>query len=118
MANKYFDNIVKHYPDPADRLAGSRYHHCDRIRDDEGDEYLESYEGLSFPERPDDRYHQVEPGEVNRLDLISYKYYGTPLLYWVIAEASGLDDPQEISAGATLRIPSRAAIYGYKGVLR
>lgn len=118
MANHYFDNIVKHYPDPASSLTGSRYHRFNRIRDDEGDEYIESYEEIKFPERSDDRYHQVEAGEVDRLDLISYKYYGTPLLYWVIAEASGLDDPQNVAAGTTLRIPSRSAIYGYKGVLR
>lgn len=118
MPNQYFDNIVSRYPDPSDSATGSRYHQCNRIKDDEGDEYIESYEGISIPERSDDRYHQVEPGEVNRLDLISYKYYGTPLLYWVIAEASGLDDPQIVPAGATLRIPSRAALYGYKGVLR
>lgn len=118
MANQYFDNIVKQYPDPSGTLTGSRYHRFNRIRDDEGDEYLESYEELKLPERADDHYHQVQPGEENRLDLISYKYYGTPLLYWVIAEASGLDDPQNVPAGITLRIPTRASLYGYKGVLR
>lgn len=118
MANKNFDNIVNSYPDPADGYSSSRYHKLNRIKDDEGDEYIESYEEMKLPERSDDRYHLVEAGEENRLDLISHKYYGTPLLYWVIAEASNLDDPQVVPAGITLRIPSRQSLYGNKGVLR
>ena len=118
MANIYFDNIVSSYPDQSDGYSVSRYHNLQRIKDDEGDEYIETYERIDFPERSDDQYHLVESGEENRIDLISYEYYGTPLLYWVIAEASGLTDPFVIPAGTTLRIPSRQALYGYKGVLR
>lgn len=118
MANLYSDNIVATYDDPADGYSVSRYHNLRRIRDDEGDEYIESYEGISFPERPDDKYHQVEPSETNRIDLVAYKYYGTPLLYWVIAEANDLNDPDDLPAGTTLRIPSRQSLYGYKGVMR
>ena len=73
---------------------------------------------MEFPERSDDQYHLVEAGEENRLDLISYKFYGTALLYWVIAEASGIDDPFDVPAGITVRIPSKQALYGYKGVMR
>lgn len=118
MANKYFDDIISSYPDQKDGYSVSRYHNMRRIKDTEGDEYLETYESIEFPERSDDQYHLVEPSEENRLDLISYKYYGTPLLYWAIAEASGLTDPEIVPSGITLRIPSRQALYGFKGVLR
>lgn len=118
MANEYFDNIVSSYPDQSDGYSVSRYHHLYRIKDDEGDEYIESYEAMEFPERSDDQYHLVEAGEENRLDLISYKFYGTALLYWVISEASGIDDPFDVPAGITVRIPSKQALYGYKGVMR
>lgn len=118
MANQYYDNVVATYPDQSDGYSVSRYHNLRRIRDDQGDEYVESYESIEFPERSDDQYHLVEPGEENRIDLISYKFYGTALLYWVILEASGIDDPYDIPAGTTLRIPSRQSLYGYKGVMR
>ena len=118
MANEYFDNIVSSYPDQSDGYSVSRYHHLYRIKDDEGDEYIESYEAMEYPERSDDQYHLVEASEENRLDLISYKFYGTALLYWVIAEASGIDDPFNVPSGTTVRIPSRQALYGYKGVMR
>lgn len=118
MANPYFDDIVKAYPDQKDGYSVSRYHHLRRIKDNEGDEYLESYETIEFPERPDDQYHLVESGEENRLDLISHRFYGTTLLYWAIAEASGISDPFNVPAGITVRIPSRQSLYGYKGVMR
>lgn len=116
--NPYFDNIVNSYPDQAQGYSVSRYHRLNRIKDDTGDEYVESYEPIEFPENSDDQYHLVTPGEENRLDLISYKFYGTALLYWVIAEASGIEDPFNVPAGSTVRVPSRQSLYGLKGVLR
>lgn len=55
-----------------------------------------------------DIYHTVLVSEVGRLDLISMKYYNTPLLYWKIAETNGIVDPiGEIVIGMVLRIPSK-----------
>lgn len=116
MANKNFDNIVSSHSSNENYIS-SRYSRLNRVKDDVGDEYLETYESIPFPESTDDQYHLVELGEADRLDLISHKYYGTPLLYWVIAEASNIIDPMDVPAGTTLRIPSRQSLYGYKGVL-
>ena len=41
------------------------------------------------------------------LKLISKRFYGTVNLWWVIAEASGIEFPWGIEAGTILRIPSR-----------
>lgn len=111
-----YDNIVKR-SSSLDESKSSRYRRLARIMDDEGNQYIESASDLSFPKKDDDRYHIVTAGEANRLDLISNQYYGTPLLYWVIAVASELEDPLEVPSGTTLRIPSHQSLYGYKGVL-
>lgn len=44
----------------------------------------------------------------NRLDLISYQFYGTPNLWWAIAQVNNLVDPfMDIPVGTQLRIPRR-----------
>lgn len=111
------DNIVNRSSNVKDVSRSSRYRRLSKIVDDEGYSYLESMNDISFPERSDDSYHLVTAKDSNRLDLVSYQYYGTPLLYWVIAIASGIDDPLNVPEGTTLRIPSKQALYGYKGVL-
>lgn len=116
MANEKFDNIVSSYA-LNDSYVSSRYRKLNRVVDDSNDEYIEGYEPMTFPKSPDDRYHLVTPKEEDRLDLISHQYYGNPLLYWVIAEASGINDPFIVPAGSTLRIPSKQSLYAYKGVL-
>lgn len=112
-----FDNIVNRYNDPTESSRTSRYRRTTRLLDDEGNTYLETADRLEFPEREDDSYHLVTAKDSNRLDLISYQYYGTPLLYWVIAIASDIDDPLNVPPGTSLRIPSKQSLYGYKGVL-
>jgi hypothetical protein len=60
-----------------------------------------------------DKYHQVTSKDQYRLDAISYKYYGTPDLAWVIASANEavLDPIQDIIAGRFLRIPATVTIF-------
>lgn len=77
-----------------------------RVVEDQGQTYLESYNQLSVPENGDDSYHIVEPSEVNRLDIISNKYYHTPTYWWAIALANNMIDPFVVSEGVMLRIPS------------
>ena len=67
-------------------------------------------------DRSDDQLHQVEPGEENRLDLISNMYYGSPLYWWIIAEASGIFDPTVVPVGTVLKIPSKQSLFGNKGL--
>lgn len=72
----------------------------------EGTLYLETYNQREAPTTSTDSYHVVEEKEVNRLDIISNKYYGTPDKWWLIALANGMIDPFVVNKGTMLRIPS------------
>lgn len=48
--------------------------------------------------------HKVTLYEINRLDNISYKYYGTPELFWVIMYVNNIINPFDIKEGTALRI--------------
>lgn len=61
----------------------------------------------TFDAQDDDTTHEVQPGEVNRPDLIALLYYGDLNLYWVVAVANGMVDAfVETTVGRSLRIPS------------
>lgn len=47
--------------------------------------------------------HVVKSNEISRLDNISWKYYGTPELWWFIAHINNID-PFELKEGQNLRI--------------
>ena len=65
-----------------------------------------TWESPKIPNSPFDNYHTVTQMDAGRLDLISYKYYQTPELWWVLATANGLFFPaDELVAGMILRIP-------------
>lgn len=50
----------------------------------------------------------------NRLDLISYKAYGTTELWWLICMRNDINDPfTEIKTGMILFIPSLRDYYSY-----
>lgn len=42
--------------------------------------------------------HSVKQGD--RLDLIAAKYLGDPLIFWLICDANGAIDPQDLTATA------------------
>lgn len=111
------DKIIKRYAINASDEPTSRYKRLARIVDDEGDEYVESVNPMDVSESTSDYYHTVLSGEEDRLDLISYRYYNTPLLWWVIAEASELFNPLDVPVGTVLRVPSVLSIYGVNGVI-
>lgn len=58
-----------------------------------------------------DGYHRVEEREVNRLDIISLRRYGTSQLWWLIAMANNILDPFYVPVGLTLKIPSLRMFY-------
>lgn len=59
----------------------------------------------ALPEQPDDLTYQVQNGD--RIDRLANSFYGDPVLWWVIAEANGLEIlPTELNDGMILRIPS------------
>jgi hypothetical protein len=48
----------------------------------------------------------------DRLDNLAYKFLGDPLLYWMICDANGATDPDELTAeaGRTIQIPLTSGI--------
>jgi len=72
----------------------------------------ESWHPPEIKEQSTDRYFEVTIDFAHRPDLISYMYYGTMQLYWVIALANDMIDPiAETSVGKRLRIPDRDYIF-------
>lgn len=56
-----------------------------------------------------DTIHIVAARE--RIENIAYRYYGSPLLWWVIAERNNIDLPlAELRQGMRLVIPSKSVI--------
>ena len=94
----------------------SRYAKSYRLLNKNDEQYIETYEGQTFPKSADDTYHIVTSRDKNRLDLISFQYYKTPLLWWVIAEASEIIDPFNVPINSVLRIPSMSTLYAYGGI--
>jgi hypothetical protein len=50
--------------------------------------------------------------EGDRLDNLSYKFLGDPLLFWVICDANGATDPDDLTdqVGSTIQIPLSSGI--------
>jgi hypothetical protein len=48
----------------------------------------------------------------DRLDNLSARFYGDPILYWMICDASGATDPDELTAqiGRTIQVPLAASL--------
>jgi len=51
-----------------------------------------------------EEFYRVKENDVNRLDLISWKYYKTPELFWVIMAVNNIVDPFNIEEGKVLRM--------------
>lgn len=77
--------------------------------------FLETYNPVTVPEvEGEDVYHVVDQKEINRLDLIAFRYYNDATLWWAIALANNFIDPFIINEGELLRIPSLVTISDYK----
>lgn len=112
------DSVKRRYKDNSINTVNlSRYKNTWRIIDEEGDFYQESADPIKIERSSSDKLHKVVPGEENRLDLISYNYYGSPLYWWVIAEASGLYNPMDVPVDTVLIIPARSRLFTTNGVL-
>jgi len=48
----------------------------------------------------------------DRLDTLAAKFLGDPLLFWMICDANGADNPDELTAqvGRTIKIPVASAV--------
>ena len=82
----------------------------------EGETFFEMWER---PEELDalievsDQY-LVRSVDVGRLDLLSYEFYGTEYLWWVIAAVNNIVDPiGDMFAGQRLYVPPYESVVGF-----
>jgi len=76
-----------------------------------GTEYFDIWEPIVFPVSEDDTVYKVTQTDLGRLDVIAYRYYNDPNLWWVIAHVNKIEDIfEEILPGTKLRIPSYSTV--------
>jgi hypothetical protein len=81
----------------------SRYRDCIIYQD--GDvQFYGARQRLDATPQPDDRFHLVTDGD--RVDLLAYRYFGDPTLWWIICDVNDIGFPLDLPVGITLRIPS------------
>lgn len=79
-----------------------RYTSLDTFEDDNGNTYSRRYKGVSKSQT----YTQITVSSPTTFDLLSLQYYGSPLMYWLIADFNGYLDPTvTIPAGTILKVP-------------
>lgn len=62
---------------------------------------------------PDEKILTPRTGDIDykvkgtdRIDLLAFKHYGDPVLWWVIAVGNQMEDlPTDLAEGVTIRIP-------------
>jgi nucleoid-associated protein YgaU len=64
----------------------------------------------AIPTTSSDVYYTVQSGDLNRMDLVSYKFYQTPFLWWAILLANNIVNPFNVKVGDVLRIPTISTI--------
>jgi hypothetical protein len=75
---------------------------------------LGSFPTETLPPDDTDQFYALQLGDVGRPDLISYKFYGTPVFYWILLWINGILDPFEgMYPGMLLRIPTRFRLSEY-----
>ena len=57
--------------------------------------------------------HRIVADEVGRADLVSFREYGTPSLYWFILKVNGIIDPYDLDVGSLLEVPSLLDFYEF-----
>jgi len=73
--------------------------------------FLPAFRVVEVPEGPFDQYYELGSDEEGRLDLVSYKFYGTTRLWWVLAMANQIKEPYRVAPGTQIRVPSIATIH-------
>lgn len=91
---------------PENTDTRSRYAYDERILYSDGYAQIETRDPVSISQDNSDKFYRLEANYENRLDLVSWKFYDTPLYWWVIAYASNIQDPLSVPAGTLLRIPT------------
>jgi len=84
----------------------SRYTGGIAIKNRSGQNFLALRSSLNLVEDEGDLFITVTKELENRPDLVSFKAYGLPDLWWVIYEFNNISDPLfGLKAGQILRIP-------------
>ncbi len=84
-----------------------RFRNTWAFKESKGQFFLGTFTPTDIPLDPTDHLYVVEAGDVGRPDVIAYKIYKTPELYWVILWINSISDPFEgIFVGMTLRLPT------------
>lgn len=84
-----------------------------RVITSDNTRYLETFNQRSIKESKEDIYHMVTASEENRLDIISNKYYNTPVYWWALAIANDMIDPYIVEIGSMIRIPPISSLFNY-----
>ena len=80
----------------------------------DGRMFFGTFNPPAFPVSPTDTFHTVRQGEPLRLDLLSYQFYRTPELWWVLALVNDILSPfDDIEIGDVLRVPSLSTVTTY-----
>lgn len=73
-----------------------------------GKNFLVLRDKLNLKQANGDVFVTITADIANRPDLISFKAYGTPELWWIIYELNNIRDPLfDLQVGQIIRIPSR-----------
>ena len=84
----------------------NRYENIPTKTNDNGKRVTRSVLYPPIPRQLSDIYLITTPGD--RLDLLSYKYYGSVGYWWIIAEANGIGKGSlTIPPGLQLRVPTQ-----------
>lgn len=97
------------------RSMPHKYRYSWAYQDRQGQYFLGTFRAIDIPAHPTDMLYVLEAGDVARPDLIAYKLYKSPKLYWVILWINNISDPFEgMYPGMLLRVPTlqRLAEYG------
>lgn len=95
---------------PASRYVNTDLFTVDRARLEPGQSGSVSFWGSFVPavikESDADLFITSKESDIGRLDLLAYKHYGSPALWWVIALANDIFDPvYGPEPGTILRLP-------------
>lgn len=111
------DNIIEVSKQNKSLTPYSRYRSLLQLTTPAQQTYLQTFQLFTIPQTPQDQFHYVETAEENRIDLIAYRYYKLPQLWWVIAMANSITNPLSLPVATQLRIPSSQALYQFGGIL-
>jgi len=59
-------------------------------------------------------YYRVQENDLMRMDLVSYKVYGSAEYWWIIANVNGIEDVfHDMEVGQLLTVPNKLDIYQF-----